>query len=118
MSARWLPCVLGLLLVASAATAAPSGPSPDVQRLSDVLAAMDADPAIAGRARLERYQAAQAVARLADEGEGGVHHPHLGVARAPGQPVGRDQGVGHGYSSQLGTGRPFSRRNGGLKILD
>ena len=66
MSVRWLPCLLALLLAASTATAAPSGPSPDVQRLSDVLAAMDADPAIAGRARLERYQAAQAVARLAD----------------------------------------------------
>ena len=46
------------------ATAAPSTPDPDAARLSGNLAALDADPATADRARLERFKAAQAVAAL------------------------------------------------------
>jgi outer membrane protein OmpA-like peptidoglycan-associated protein len=57
---------LGLVLAASSASAAttPTPPPPDVQRLDDALGALDADPAMAGRAGLERYQAAQALAAL------------------------------------------------------
>ena len=53
------------LVLAGAGTAlAQSPPSADVQRLSEVLAAVDSDPALAGKAALERYQAQQAIAAL------------------------------------------------------
>ena len=58
---------------------------------------------------------------------GGVHHPHVGRVQMRLQPVGADQGVGHGrarsrevagaQASQDGTGRSFSRRNSGLNSL-
>lgn len=54
---------LALFICASAA-AAPSAPDPDATRLSGNLSALDADPALADRARLERFKAAQAVAVL------------------------------------------------------
>ncbi len=43
---------------------AASGPDLDLVRLSADLTALDADPALAGRARLERYKAHQALATL------------------------------------------------------
>jgi outer membrane protein OmpA-like peptidoglycan-associated protein len=59
---RTLLLVTGLMVAAPAYAQNP--PSPDVQRLADALAALDAEPAYAGRADLERYQAAQALAAL------------------------------------------------------
>ena len=61
-SCAWL--LSALLLLFAAPAAAQSPPPADVQRLADALAALDADPAMAGRAALERYQAAQALASL------------------------------------------------------
>lgn len=62
MSARaWL---VSLALLASATAGAQTPPAADVQRLSDALSALDANPDYAGRAALERYQAAQALATL------------------------------------------------------
>ena len=66
MSAR-LVRVRGLLMLALLAAAPAFAQSPaetDAQRLADALAKLDADPAYVGRAGLERYQAAQAVAAL------------------------------------------------------
>lgn len=54
---------LALGLWMGAATAAPAA-DPDAARLSASLAALDADPTLADRARLERFKAAQAVATL------------------------------------------------------
>ena len=53
--------VLGLW---TGAVAAAPAADPDAARLSATLAALDADPALADRARLERFKAAQAVATL------------------------------------------------------
>ena len=56
------------LSICASAAAAPSAPDPDATRLSGSLAALDADPALADRARLERFKAAQAVAVLQSAG--------------------------------------------------
>lgn len=59
--------------------------------------------------------AVAAVASLPDQGQGCVHDAHAWIAQAPGEPGRGDERI---YSSHDGTGRPFSRRNGGLKIFD
>jgi outer membrane protein OmpA-like peptidoglycan-associated protein len=59
-----LGAVLLLALLASPATRAASGPDPDLVRLSSAIAALDADPALADRAGLERLKARQALAAL------------------------------------------------------
>lgn len=61
---RAIAFVLALALAGSGAAVAQSPPPPDVQRLTEALLAMDADPALAGKAALERYQAQQAIAAL------------------------------------------------------
>ena len=57
-----------------------------------------------------------AVPRLTDQRQGGVDHTDRGIAHASRKPGCGDQGIAH--DSQLGTGRPFSRRKDGLKIFD
>lgn len=53
-----------LMLALAPSARAASGPDPDLVRLSTDLNALDADPALADRARLERYKAHQALASL------------------------------------------------------
>ena len=61
---KFLPVfAVALCLWMGAAHAAPAA-DPDAARLSASLAALDADPTLADRARLERFKAAQAVAAL------------------------------------------------------
>jgi outer membrane protein OmpA-like peptidoglycan-associated protein len=67
--ARWLSAaalglLLGCALLTAPAARAASDPDPDVLRLSSALAALDADPALADRAGLERFKARQALATL------------------------------------------------------
>jgi outer membrane protein OmpA-like peptidoglycan-associated protein len=61
---RAVALALALALLGAGAAGAQAPPSPDVQRLSAALAELDADPALLGKAALERYQAQQAVATL------------------------------------------------------
>jgi len=59
--AALLACVLG---ATSLPAHAASGPDPDALRLAAALTALDADPALAERAPLERYKARQALTML------------------------------------------------------
>jgi outer membrane protein OmpA-like peptidoglycan-associated protein len=65
MSARTLTAVAVLILAtAFVAPGLAAGPDPDVPRLTAALRALDADPALANRAQLERFKAEQAVIDL------------------------------------------------------
>ena len=56
---RAVALALALSMAVIGVAVAQSPPSPDVQRLSQALGALDADPVLAGKAALERYQAAR-----------------------------------------------------------
>ena len=62
--ARAFVFAAALSLLPPASFAATPTVDPEAENLASQLAALDADPALAGRARLERFQAAQAVSTL------------------------------------------------------
>lgn len=66
ITARLCSFVLAAMLAWQPLAVSAASPKPDLEadNLSAQLAALDADPGLAGRARLERFQAAQAVANL------------------------------------------------------